>query len=228
MRKILLLTFLTISIFFILSVSAFSSDSEDVSFFFDDADVHEVIHKIFGEVLKVNYIVDPKIKGRVNFRTTTPIPKEKILSVIEIVLRLNGIAVIKERGIYTILPINDIPREPVPIRFGRDPESVELKGIAIIQVVLLQYVDSTEIVNILTPLLSQGGSLQDVPPNFIIISDTDANVKKLLHVVQMFDSEKYRLARPQVFLYSVQNRKAKEVANLLQRMFLVGRPAKNQ
>ena len=42
------------------------------SFFFDDADVFEVIQTVFGEVLRVNYIIDPQVKGRVNFRTTTP------------------------------------------------------------------------------------------------------------------------------------------------------------
>src|SRR4030042_1684138 len=110
----------------------------DVSFFFDDADVYEVIQTIFGEVLKVNYIVDPKIKGRVNFRTTTPIPKGDVLSVMEIILRLNGIAIVEEKGLYRIIAITDIPKEPAPIRFGRDPGAVELKGVAIVQVVQLQ------------------------------------------------------------------------------------------
>jgi len=192
----------------------------EVSFFFDDADVFEVIQTIFGEVLKVNYIIDPKVKGRVNFRTTIPIPVDQILLIIEIVLRLNGIAVVEERGLYTILSIGDVPREPAPIRFGRDPEAVELRGFAIIQVVQLQYIDSSEIVNILTPFLSQGGSIFDVPPNFVIIADTDANIKRLLQVVEVFDSEELRLARPQVFVYPVQNSKAADVAALLQQIFL--------
>jgi type II secretory pathway component GspD/PulD (secretin) len=197
----------------------------DVSFFFDDADVYEVIQTIFGEVLKVNYIVDPKIKGRVNFRTTTPIPKDDVLPVMEIILRLNGIAVIEERGLYRIIAITDIPKEPAPIRFGRDPNAVELKGVAIVQVVQLQYINSSEIIKILTPLLSQGGSVLDVPPNFLIIADTDANIKRLLQVVDIFDSEKLKLARPQVYVYPVQNSKAKDVAAMLQQIFLGAKPA---
>jgi type II secretory pathway component GspD/PulD (secretin) len=197
----------------------------DISFFFDDADVYEVIQTIFGEVLKVNYIVDPKIRGRVNFRTTTPIPKDEVLSVMEIILRLNGIAVVEERGLYRIIAITDIPKEPAPIRFGRDPGAVELKGIAIVQVVQLQYISSTEIIKILTPLLSQGGSVLDVPPNFLILADTDANVKRLLQVVEIFDSEKLKLARPQVYVYPVQNGKAKDIGALLQQIFLGAKPA---
>jgi type II secretory pathway component GspD/PulD (secretin) len=196
----------------------------DVSFFFDDADVYEVIQTIFGEVLKVNYIVDPKIKGRVNFRTTTPIPKDEVLSVMEIILRLNGIAVVEERGLYRIIALTDIAKEPAPIRFGRDPNAVELKGIAIVQVVQLKYIGSADMIKILTPLLSQGGSVLDVPPNFLIIADTDANVKRLLQVVDLFDSEKLKAARPQVFVYPVQNSKAKDVAAMLQQIFLGAKP----
>ncbi|OGW52360.1 MAG: hypothetical protein A2Y81_03340 [Nitrospirae bacterium RBG_13_43_8] len=196
----------------------------DVSFFFDDADVYEVIQTIFGEVLRVNYIVDPKIKGRVNFRTTTPIPRDDVLPVMEIILRLNGIAIVEEKGLYRIIALADIPKEPAPIRFGRDPNAVQLKGIAIVQVVQLKYIGSSEMIKILTPLLSQGGLVLDVPPNFLIIADTDANVKRLLQVVDLFDSEKLKSARPQVFVYSVQNSKAKDVAAMLQQIFLGAKP----
>jgi general secretion pathway protein D len=143
----------------------------------------------------------------------------------EIILRLNGIAVVEEKGLYRIIAITDIPKEPAPIRFGRDPNAVELKGVAIVQVAQLQYISSTEIIKILTPLLSQGGSVLDVPPNFLILADTDANVKRLLQVVEIFDSEKLKLARPQVFVYPVQNGKAKDIGALLQQIFLGAKPA---
>ncbi|NWF51618.1 MAG: hypothetical protein HXY47_00860 [Nitrospirae bacterium] len=196
----------------------------DISFFFDDADVYEVIQTVFGEILKVNYIVDPKIKGRVNFRTTTPIPRSEVLTVMEIIFRLNGISVVEERGLYRIISISDIPKEPSPIRFGREPETVELKGIAIVQVIQLKYVTSSEMSKILTPMLSQGGAILEVPPSFIIIADTDANVKRLLQLVEIFDSEKLMLAMPQVFVYPVQNSKAKDVATMLQQIFLGQKP----
>jgi general secretion pathway protein D len=80
-------------------------------------------------------------------------------------------------------------------------------------------------IKILTPLLSQGGSVLDVPPNFLIIADTDANVKRLLQVVDIFDSEKMKLARPQVYVYPVQNGKAKDIGAMLQQIFLGAKPA---
>ncbi|MCC6345852.1 MAG: hypothetical protein IT388_01545 [Nitrospirales bacterium] len=195
---------------------------EEVTFFFDDADIFEVAQTVFGEVLKVNYIIDPKVKGRVNFRTTSPIHRDRILSVMEIIFRLNGIAIVEEGGIYRIIPIGDVVKEPAPILFGNTPESVELKGTAIVQVVPLQYMSSTEMVKVLAPLLTQGGSLLDVPKkNFIIIADTDANVKRLLQLVGMFDENTYQdIGQPKIYVYPLQYSKADHVSKILQQVFL--------
>jgi general secretion pathway protein D len=194
------------------------------SFFFDDADVFEVIQTVFGEALRVNYIIDPSIKGRVNFRTTTPIPRDRILPVIEIILRLNGIAVVEEAGLYRIIPIGNISKEPAPIRFGKAPDTVELKGVALMQIVPLTFISSTEMAAILTPLLTQGGAIHDISKrNMLIVADTDSNVRRLLQVIEKFDVDpKTSTNQPRIYVYAVQNSKAKAVADILNYVMLGG------
>ena len=75
-------------------ISKFSMKKGEVSFYFDDADVFSVIQTIFGDVLKVNYVIDPRVKGRVNFRSVEPVAKENILPLMEVMLRLNGIGIV--------------------------------------------------------------------------------------------------------------------------------------
>lgn len=196
-----------------------------VSFNFDDADVFSVIQTIFGDILKVNYIVDPNVKGRVNFRSTAPVPKEDVLPLMEVILRLNGISIVEEGGLYRIIPIAEIPKEPAAVNIGRDAEAVKLSGKAILQIVPVNYIQSSEMVRILTPFLSTNAVIVDVPKsNHIVIADTDANVKRLLQLIEIFDSEKLKAIKPQVFIYPVQNSKAKDVANMLQQIFLGARP----
>lgn len=192
------------------------------SFFFDDADIFEVAQTVFGEVLKVNYIIDPAVKGRVNFRTTTPIPRDKILPVMEIIFRLNGVAIVEESGLYRIIPIGGIAKEPAPVRFGKDPESVELKGTALVQVVPIEFMNSAEMARILTPLLTQGGAVLDVPKkNFLIIADTDANVRRLLQLVNMFDENAAQdITQPKIYVYPLQNSKADHISKILQQVLL--------
>jgi hypothetical protein len=51
----------------------------NISLNFDDADIYSVIQTVFSEILKVNYIVDPKVKGRVTFRSVAPVPVDNVL-----------------------------------------------------------------------------------------------------------------------------------------------------
>jgi type II secretory pathway component GspD/PulD (secretin) len=196
----------------------------NVSLNFDDADVYSVIQTVFGDILKVNYIVDQRVKGRVTFRSVTPVQNEQVLPIMEVILRLNGIGVVEDAGLYRIIPISEIAREPAPVGIGRDPEKVIVQGRSLIQVVPIIYVHSTEIIKLITPFLSTSAVAIDVPNvNQLVFVDTDANVKRLLQLVELFDSETAKRKKPQVYVYHVQNGKAKEIANTLQQIFLTGR-----
>lgn len=84
---------------------------DEFSFNFDDEDVFSAIQIIFGDILKVNYIIDPQVKGRVNLRTVTPVAKEDILPLMKTILKLNGIGIIEEENLYRIVRISEISKE---------------------------------------------------------------------------------------------------------------------
>ena len=190
---------------------------------FDDADVYTIIQTVFGDVLKVNYVVDSRVKGRVTFRSVAPIAAENVLPLMEVIFRLNGIGIIEEAGLFRIIPISEITKEPSPVGYGRDPANIPIKGKALLQVVPVQYVSSTEIVKLIQPFASANAVFIDVPKgNQVIIADTDANVRRLLQLIEIFDNEQLR-KRPQVFVYNVQNGKAKDIAELLQQVYTGGK-----
>jgi general secretion pathway protein D len=192
-----------------------------VSFNFDDADVYSVIQTIFGDVLRVNYVIDPAVKGRVTFRSVEPVAKKDVLPLMEVILRLNGIGIVEEGTLYRIIPIADISKEPAPVEVGRDPDKVKITGKALVQVVEIKYMQSSEMVRLLTPFLSKNAVIVDVPnSNYIVIVDTDSNVRRLLQMVNLFDNEQLKAVTPRVYVYPVQNGKAKDVANVLQQIFL--------
>jgi general secretion pathway protein D len=192
-----------------------------ISLNFDDADIYSVIQTVFSEILKLSYIIDPRVKGRVTFRSVAPVPRDNVLPLMEVILRLNGVAVIEDKSLYRIIPISDLAREPSPISIGRSVEKITVKGKALLQVVPIEYLQSTEVAKLLVPFASTSAVIVDVPKtNHIIIVDTDANVKRLLELVNFFDSELQKKKGPQVFVYHIQNSKAKDIGALLQQIFL--------
>ena len=192
-----------------------------VSLNFDDADIYSVIQTVFSEILKFSYIIDPRVKGRVTFRSIAPVPRDNVLPLMEVILRLNGVAIIEDNGLYRIIPISDLAREPAPISIGRSVDKIQIKGKALLQVIPIQHMQSAELVKLLTPFASTSAVIVDVPKiNHIIIVDTDASVKRLLELINFFDSEQQKKKGPQVFVYHVQNGKAKDIGTLLQQIFL--------
>jgi len=204
-----------------VAVNKTSISSGQVSLNFDDADVYSVIQTVFGEILKANYIIDPKVKGRVTFRSVAPVLQKNILPVMEVILRLNGVAVVEDNSLYRIIPISDLAREPAAVNIGRSEEKIEIKGKALLQVVPVEHLQSSEIVKLITPFVSVSAVIVDIPKtNHIIVVDTDANVKRLLQLINIFDSEQQKKKGPQVFVHHVQNSKAKDIGTLLQQIFL--------
>jgi len=55
-------------------------------------------------VLKVNYVIDPKVKGRVYFQIRRAGSTGQRPPLMEVILRLNGIAVVEESSLYRSYP----------------------------------------------------------------------------------------------------------------------------
>ncbi len=191
-----------------------------ISLNFDDADVYSVIQTIFGEILRVNYVIDQRVKGRVTFRSVAPVAREQVLPVMEVILRLNGVGIVEESGLYRLVPIGDVSREPAEVTLGRDADSIVVQGKSIIQVIPLMHSQSSEIIRLITPFITTSAVVVDVSSiNHIILVDTDSNVRRLLRLIDLFDNEQTKKKKPRVYVYHVQNNKAKDIANILQYIF---------
>jgi general secretion pathway protein D len=191
-----------------------------ISLNFDDADVYSVAQTVFGEILRVNYIIDQRVKGRVTFRSVAPVATDQVLPLMEVIFRLNGIGVVEESGLYRVVPISDVAKEPAHVSTGRDPEKIVLQGKSIIQVVPLLYGTSSDMIKLVTPFLTSTAIAIDVPTmNHIILIDTDANIRRILSLIKLFDNEETKSKKPQIYVYHIQNSTAKDIATILQQAF---------
>jgi general secretion pathway protein D len=74
---------------------------------FDDADLGEVAKVILSDILAQNYVLNPKVVGKVTLQTTNPLSKEALLPTLEMILSMNNAALIKEGAMYKIEPANE-------------------------------------------------------------------------------------------------------------------------
>lgn len=195
------------------------SPAPTVSFFFDDADVFEVAQTIFADILKVNYIIDPQVKGRVNFRTINPIPKDEVLPVMEIIFRLNGIGFVEEGGLYRIIPLTEVSKELIFSQIGKPPEKVAMEMFAFKNLDIREAMPDIE--NALG-LHLKGGTVRILPifrmNALIVVATSKESLEYIRNWVEVFD-KMFASARPKIFVYSLQNSKATHIASLLQSIF---------
>ena len=76
---------------------------------FENANLLDVIHTVFGSILNVNYMVDPHVRGKVTIRTQKPVSRDNVLKLMKMILHMSGAGVVKENGLYKIVPVNEVP-----------------------------------------------------------------------------------------------------------------------
>lgn len=188
-----------------------------VVFNFDNADLYEVI-RVITEILKISYIVDPKVKGVVNIHTSGQISTEDIFPIFQSILRLNGATAIKKDGVYEIVPLIDAKKLPVPPSTTLEPGKSPSQERYTIQIVSLKYIPVAEVSKMIKPFLSDGADIVEHPPhNILIIGDLASNVKKSMDIINLFDLDFFTDLR--VRIYPLLNSDVNEVAKEMERIF---------
>jgi general secretion pathway protein D len=188
-----------------------------VVFNFDNADIYEVI-RVMAEVMKINYVIDPKVKGVVNIHTSGQIPSEEVFSIFQLILRLNGATAVKKENLYEIVPLGEAKKLPVPPSTAKDSTKMPTEEKYTIQIVSLKFIPVTEVSKMIKPFLSDGADIVEYSPhNILIIGDIASNVKKSLDIINLFDIDIFSDLR--VRIYPILNADVNEVAKEMERIF---------
>ena len=162
------------------------AEDEGVTLNFEQASLPEFLRVVFESILSENYLLDPRVNGSVTLHTTRPVTQDTVLPIVEAVLEQNGAALIRDEGMFKVLPFGDAVGASGSPAVGRYPSSRQ-KGYGI-QVVPLQHVAASELEGILAPFVPDGSSLSvDTTRNVLILSGPKYRLDDLLATVRMFD-----------------------------------------
>ena len=184
---------------------------------FEDADIKEVITAL-TEIIGINYIIDPKVKGKVNIHTSGEISIEDILPILETIFEINNVAAVKVGNIYKIIPVKDAKKQPLIPRTGKELGDTSSPDRLILQIVPLRYIPAKEMEKILKRFLGKGGEIVNYPDrNILIIIDTVANMGKLLTLIDTMDLSIFDTVH--VRFYELEYSEAKDLAKELEDLF---------
>lgn len=187
---------------------------------FDNADVYDVIQVVLGEVLKLDYSVDPGIQGKVTLRSTGVVKTEELLGVLETSLSSIGLSVVKAGQTYKVVRESNLAREKLPERGTGESSPV-------LRVVPLRYVQAAQLAATLKPFASTNAVLVADPTNkYLIIADRQGVADRLEALVETLDTEYLKNIHVRLFKpkYGDATEIAKEIEAIVKSSGLFSQP----
>jgi general secretion pathway protein D len=139
---------------------------------------------VLGDLIGVNYVVDPRLEGVITLQTTNPVAKSEALEMFHAALAPIGASLVENRGIYRVVPADQAATGTV--RTGPNaPDTVGGNGVRIVQ---LKFVAATEIARVLEPMVPKGSIAQaDDGRNILALKGSPAEIESMLDTVSIFD-----------------------------------------
>jgi general secretion pathway protein D len=158
----------------------------DITLNFDGTDIREVVKVILGDVLGVNYLLDPSVSGTASLQTGRPLRREHLIPTLETLLRMNNAALVYRGGTYEVLPLSNALQGRVVPQLGESSSALPT-GYSV-QVVPLQHIGADEMSKILQPLAPEGSVIRvDNLRNILVIAGTSPELGNLLDTIRVFD-----------------------------------------
>lgn len=178
---------------------------------FENADIYEVVQVVLGDILHLNYAVDPAVQGKITLNTQEPVSTADVFGILESVLQLHSISIVRDGGLYKVLRDANAARDAIGFEAAGDNSPL-------IQIVPLKFVQATALVNVLRNFVGpQGAITNDATNRYLVIADRAANVSKLLSMLASLDVDYLKHVR--VRLVQVQKGDAAELAREMDALF---------
>jgi general secretion pathway protein D len=145
---------------------------------------------VLGDMIGVNFVVDPRVDGVVSVQTTQPVSKADALELFHAALTPIGAVLVQSRGVYRIVPTDQAATGVVSTGQGPSAGAVGGNGI---RVVSLKFVSATEVARVLEPMVPKGAIVQaDDARNILALKGSPAEIDSMLDSISIFDVDVMR------------------------------------
>lgn len=173
---------------------------------------------ILARRLKINYILDPRVKGTVTIYTYGDVRPVDLMQLLQTMLRMNGATMVQVGDLYRIIPIGQVSQMPLSPQVNPDVKTLPDDDRMILNLVFLKYATASEIDKLITPFLGEGAahSVYD-PANLLILQDNGRNMRRTMELIALFDSDTF--AGQRVRLFDVSNSRPADLVKDLDTVF---------
>ncbi len=206
----------------LMMVTPLRAEDEQVTLNFKDADLNVVIQTV-ADITGRNFVIDPRVKGKVTVVSSRPMAADEIYQVFLSVLEVHGFAAIPDGDTTRIVPAANAKQAGLPVVTGanRGAPSNDM----VTQVIQIKHVSAAQLVPVLRPLVPpQGHMAAYQATNTLIISDRAANIARLRKIIRNIDQP----GSSEVEVIQLEHASAAEVVRILSSLQQKGGKGKSQ
>lgn len=164
------------------------AEKQKVVFNFDKADLAEVSSQIFGDFLKLNYVLDPTLQGRISLYLEGEFTREELLQMVTRAYEANAVSVSPRKGIYYIQPIQKSSGSSLPIADAFTLQADRDGARPVIVIYRLRYLDVKQAANTIKFFLTPGRPITPDPmTNSLVFIEGSENARSIVEVLKTLD-----------------------------------------
>jgi general secretion pathway protein D len=143
---------------------------------------------------------EPVADSRMTVISRQPITLEQAVALINSMLKEKNLTTVLTGKTLKVVTLANAKKENLPVRTGRDPNAVVASDSVVTYVVPVSHVTAVALAENLKALLPEYASLEaNQDGNALIITDTTANIKRLMQIVAALDTHMATIAEIRVF-----------------------------
>ena len=144
-----------------------------------------VLIKFMSEQTKKNFIFDERVQGKITIISPRRVTLEEAYDVFLYVLQAKGFTTVSQGNTIKIVAAREARQDTIHTGVSKDTASAEF----ITRLVPLQFLESAEVVPLVTPLVSKDGMVSAFgSSNTLLLIDSRANIDRIVTILSEVDS----------------------------------------
>jgi len=194
-----------------------SSPAADIRLNFQGAQLSDVLSYL-SEAAGFVIVQDTPVTGTVNVMSRRPITADEAVDLLNTVLVEKNYIALRSGRILKIVSRTDAQKRDLPVIKGADPEVIPHNDNMVTQILPVRYAEVAKLIDNLRPLLSDNATISaNDSSNAIILTDTQANVRRIAEIIRALDTSISGISTIHVF--PLQFADAKSLADVITQLF---------
>lgn len=185
---------------------------------FQNASLNDVLTYL-SEAAGFVVVQEAPVQGTVNIVSRQPVSADEAVDLLNTVLIEKGYTALRSGRILKIVTrANALKHPDLPVNSGSDPQLIPRKDAVVTQILPVRYGEAAKLVENLRPLLPETATIgANESSNTILMTDTQANIRRIAQIIQALDTSVAGISTITVFPLKFAD--SKEVATIITQLF---------